>query len=149
MSRAGRRRHRGGPAVGDYSDYTGVQPEVAFLVALSSDLFLSPACAAGEHEQCWQVDNFTGRPCCCPDCDHVDLEGAPPPVILPLLHLAEEGRALPGYTYYKAEALGVRSDLYEALWRVLELNVHELRRPHLTYRLAVAAALTYAPRSGA
>lgn len=135
--------------MGDYSDYTDVQPEVAFLVALSTDLFLSPACAAGQHEQCWQVDTFTGRPCCCPDCDHVDLGGAPPPATLPLLHLAEEGRAEPGYTYYKAEGLGVRTDLVDAMNRILELHVHELRRPYLAYRLAVAAALTYAPRSGA
>ncbi|WP_369042264.1 hypothetical protein [Streptomyces sp. Midd1] len=130
-------------------DYTGVQPEVAFLAALSTDLFLSPACAADEHERCWQVDHFTGRPCCCPDCDHVDLEGAPPPATLPLLHLAEEGHSKPGYTYFKGEGLGVRTDLVASMNRVLELHVHELRRPYLAYRLAVAAALTYAPRSGA
>jgi len=129
-------------------EHTDVKPEALFLAALAQELFLSPSCAAGRHEQCWQVDTYSGRPCCCPDCDHVDLEGAPPPVILPLLHLAEEGRGRPGYTYYKGEGLGVRSDLYEALNRVLELHVHELRRPYLTYRLAVAAALVFAPRLG-
>lgn len=127
-------------------EYTGVEPEVAFLAALSTDLFLSPACAASEHEKCWQVDLFSGRPCCCPECAHVDLHGAPPPAILPLLHLAEEGRMEPGYTYFKDQGLGVRSDLVEALNHVLELHVHELRRPYLAYRLAVAAALVYAPR---
>ncbi|MFV0135528.1 hypothetical protein ACLGIH_20290 [Streptomyces sp. HMX87] len=133
----------------DDGEYTDVLPEAAFLAALSTDLFLSPACAAGEHAECWQVDSFRGRPCCCPDCDHVDLRGAPPPATLPLLHLADDGHQKPGYTYHKGQGLGVRTDLYRALNRVLELHVHELRRPYLTYRLAVAAALVYAPRRGA
>jgi hypothetical protein len=130
-------------------DPTDVHPEVAFLAVLSTDLFLSPACAAGEHEKCWQVDTFTGRPCCCPECDHVDRHGAPPPATLPLLHLAEEGRCEAGYTYHNGQGLGVRTDLVQAMNRALELHVHELRRPYLAYRLAVAAALVYAPRSGA
>lgn len=127
---------------------TDIRPEALFLAALAQGLFLSPACAAGRHQQCWQIDTFTGRPCCCPECDHVDQAGAPP-ATKPLLHLTEEGRGRPGYTYYKGEGLGVRSDLYEAMDRVLALHVHELRRPFIAYRLAVAAALVYAPRSGA
>lgn len=129
-------------------EHTDVKPEVLFLAALAQDLHLSPACAADEHEHCWQVDPYSGRPCVCPECDHVDLDGAPPPATLPLLHLAEEGRVRRGYTYYKGEGLGVRTDMYEALNRVLELHVHELRRPYLSYRLAVAAALVFAPRKG-
>lgn len=118
------------------------------LHSLTQKLHLSPACAAGIHTDCPGVDSYRGLPCCCPECDHADLTGTPPPVCRPLLHLAEEGRQRRGYIY-NGQCLGVRADLYEKLERVLELHVHQLRRPKVAYDLAVAAALLFAPRSGA
>lgn len=126
-------------------EHTDVKPEALFLAALAQELFLSSSCAAGRHDRCWQVDPFSGRSCCCPECDHIDLQGAPPPAILPLWHLAEEGRHRPGYTY-NGHALGVRNDVYEAVERALRLHVHELRRPRVAYDAAVNAVLAMAPR---
>jgi len=130
-------------------EHTDVRPEALFLAALAQDLFLSAACAAAKHEQCWLVDPFSGRTCCCPECNHVDLVGAPPRALMPLWHLAEEGRRKDGYTYHGDEPLGVRTDLYEVISRALELHIHERRRPRVAYDAAVRAALVFAPRSGA
>lgn len=127
---------------------TGVRHMATLLHSLSQDLFLSPACRAGRHERCGVADEFSGMTCCCPLCDHVDLDGAPTPATKPLLHLAEEGRQQAGYTY-NGLPLGVRDDLYRAIETALQLHVHQLRRPRVAYDAAVKAALALAPRMGA
>ena len=118
------------------------------LHSLSQDLFLSPACRAGVHDECHSVDVYSGLTCCCPLCVHTDLDGAPPPVLLPLLHFAEEGRQQAGYVY-AGQALGVRDDVYRAIETALQLHIHELRRPRVAYDAAVRAALALLPRIGA
>ncbi|MFH9731839.1 hypothetical protein [Streptomyces sp. NPDC017260] len=129
-------------------DHVSVKPLAELLGSLTQNLYLSTACAAGQHDDCVPVDPYRGLPCCCPLCDHVDLDGAPPPAEMPLHHLAEEGREKDGYTY-QGQFLGVRLDLYERIEQILADHVHELRRPPLTYEVAVAVALFLAPRSGA
>lgn len=129
-------------------EHTNVRPLAELLRALMENLYLSTACAAGDHARCRLVDKYRGLPCCCTECEHTDLDGAPPPACTPLWHLAEEGREEAGYTY-AGQYLGVRSDLYELIERVLAGHVHELRRPPIAYEAAVAVALFLAPRSGA
>ncbi|MFI7083908.1 hypothetical protein ACIBUR_09910 [Streptomyces anulatus] len=124
-----------------------VRQAAELLQRLSRYLFLSAACAASAHHECPLVDTYSGRPCCCTGCDHTGFVGSPPPVVLPLLHYAEDGRRQ-GYTY-DAQQMGVRDDLVRAMTHVLENHVHELRRPRMAHQLAVAAALVFAPRSGA
>lgn len=126
---------------------TDVSQAAELLHELMQSLYLSPACAAGVHHECPQVDAYGGLPCCCTVCDHTDRHGSPPPVLVPLLHYAEGARR-PPYTY-DDQGLGVRTDLVAAMNRVLEWHVHELRRPPIAHQLAVAAALNFAPRSGA
>lgn len=117
------------------------------LRTLMQNLYLSTACAAGDHGRCRLVDKYRGLPCCCTECDHTDLEGSPPAACVPLLHLGEDERR-PEYVY-DDQGLGVRGDLVQAMSHVLEDHVHELRRPAMAHQLAVAAALNFAPRSGA
>ncbi|AZM47833.1 hypothetical protein DMB38_20400 [Streptomyces sp. WAC 06738] len=128
---------------------TSVRDLVELLRSLMQGLYLSTACAAGDHAKCRQVDKYRGLPCCCLECGHADLDGSPPPVCLPLLHMAEEGRQEDGYTYLDGQVLGVRTDLYKAISGALELHVHELRRDRIAYDAAVKAALVFAPRIGA
>ncbi|MEV7902139.1 hypothetical protein [Streptomyces anulatus] len=124
-----------------------VRQAAELLHRLTRHLYLSAACAADDHANCPQIDHYSARPCCCTACDHSGLTGTPPPVCVPLLHYAEKAPR-PGYTY-DSQGMGVRDDLVEALARVLETHVHELRRPPMAQQLAVAAALLFAPRSGA
>ncbi|MGW3153746.1 hypothetical protein [Streptomyces sp. NPDC001089] len=128
---------------------TSLRPLAELLHSIAQDLYLSPACRAGVHERCALVDEFSAMTCCCLLCDHVDVDGCPPPAGLPLLHLAEEdGRRRVGYRY-GGRPLGVRSDMYGAVESALRLHVHELRRPRVAYDAAVQAALILAPRLGA
>ncbi|MGW3860671.1 hypothetical protein ACWEDZ_04215 [Streptomyces sp. NPDC005047] len=129
-------------------DDPSVRPAAELLHELMQHLYLSTACAADDHGECRQVDKYRGLPCCCTVCDHADLVGSPPPACTPLLHYAEAGERRPEYTYSPGEPLGVRNDLVDALTRVLAHHVHELRRPPIAHQLGVAAALTFAPRSG-
>lgn len=134
----------GTPASGTWTD---ARQDADRLRELMQSLYLSTACAAGDHRECRTVDKYKGLPCCCTVCDHTDLNGSPPPASVPLLHYAEGDRR-PGYAY-DAWGMGARSDLVAALDHVLEDHVHELSRPSLAQQLAVAAALVFAPRSGA
>lgn len=130
------------------AERTSVRPLAELLHSIAQDLYLSPACRAGVHERCALVDEFTAMTCCCLLCDHVDVDGTPPPAGMPLLHLAEAGRRQAGY-HYGTQSLGVRDDMYEAMKAVLAVHVHALRRPAVAYDTAVTAALVYAPRLGA
>lgn len=129
-------------------EFASVRPVAELLGSLAQELFLSPACAASRHEECQPADPYRGLLCCCPVCEHLDLDARPATASMPLHHLAEEGRERAGYTYL-GQYLGVRTDLYERIWQVLTGHVHELRRPAMTYEVAVAVALFLAPRSGA
>ncbi|MFC9505438.1 hypothetical protein [Streptomyces sp. NPDC057002] len=128
------------------ADDTSARPMAELLYSISQELHLDPACRAGVHEKCRYVDQFSGLTCCCPLCEHTALDGAPPPVTLPLLHLAEEGRPRNGYTYLEGECLGVRSNLYELMVRLLERNAHQPHRSRVAYELALGTALLFAPR---
>lgn len=116
------------------------------LHALLRQFHLSDACATGNHLRCPSVSPFTLKPCCCTECGHVDLTG--PAASLPLLRLDEDGYRHPAYTYGRQEPLGVVAELVDNLAPVLEGRVPAPERPELAWQLAVAAALTFAARSG-
>ncbi|MFE2539019.1 hypothetical protein [Actinacidiphila glaucinigra] len=128
----------------DPSDET---PSAQLLRTLMGRLYLSTACAADDHRRCRLVSKYSGLPCCCTRCRHTHLDGSPPPAITPLLHLAEDGRYSHQHTYFGDQLLGVRTDMVQAMNRVLDTHVPEERREALAYDLAVAAALIFAPRS--
>ncbi|MEV8399259.1 hypothetical protein [Streptomyces niveus] len=115
-------------------------------------LYLSTACASGNHRQCRQVDKFRSLVCCCPECQHSDLRAVgPTSASTPLLHLARTPpERLESHIYSHGELLGVRSDLVLALEKTLQESaprVREKDRQQVSVQLGIAACLTFAPRS--
>jgi hypothetical protein len=120
--------------------------KIKILKGLMDELYLSTACAAGNHLECRLVDKFRGLVCCCPDCDH---EGRSPKKQLltgPLLHSANtiaEQRS--GYIY--RGGLGRRVDLLRLATRVM-LDARKEPRAPVLFEIADQIALLYAPRLG-
>lgn len=123
---------------------------VALLRGLMEVLYLSTGCAAGQHSQCQQVDNFRSLVCCCPECGHTDLvAGKATRADAPLLHLAiAEGERRDTHVYAAGEQLGVRHDLLRSLTKTLEehTRLSEAQRLDLAVQLGIAACLVFAPR---
>ncbi|MFJ4739104.1 hypothetical protein [Streptomyces sp. NPDC088775] len=122
------------------------------LRSLMEVLYLSTACASGNHSQCRQVDKFRALVCCCPECGHVDLQASGATSAgTPLLHLAgTNAERLDSHVYADGEALGVRADLVRALEKTLEETTRRTsggRRRRIAVQLGIAACLTFAPRS--
>lgn len=124
---------------------------VELLRGLMEVLYLSTACASGNHSQCRQVDKFRALVCCCPECEHTDLvTGKTTGADVPLLHLAStEGERRDSHVYAAGEQLGIRQDLLRSLTKTLEehTRLNETQRLDLAVQLGIAAVLVFAPRS--
>lgn len=123
---------------------------IELMQSLMEVLYLSTACAAGQHSQCRQVDKFRSLVCCCPECGHADLvAGKETSVDAPLLHLAvTEAERRDTHVYAAGEQLGVRHDLLRSLTKTLEehTRLSEKQRLDLAVQLGIAACLVFAPR---
>lgn len=110
------------------------------------EVYLSTACASGNHLECRLVDKFRGLVCCCTTCDH---EGRTPKNQLltgPLLHHAETiGEQRPGYIY--RGTVGRRVDLVR-LATALLLRAREEPQGAVLFEIADQIALLFAPRLG-
>lgn len=124
---------------------------VELMRGLMEVLYLSTACASGNHSQCRQVDKFRSLVCCCPECEHTDLvAGTPTGADVPLLHLAAtEAEQRDTHVYGADEQLGVRQDLVRSIAKTLEEDsrMNEARRLHLAVQVGICACLVFAPRS--
>lgn len=123
---------------------------VELMQSLMEVLYLSTACAAGQHSQCRQVDKFRSLVCCCPECQHADLAaGTGAGADAPLLHLAAtEAEQRSTHVYAAGEQLGIRHDLLRSLTKTLEehTRLNESQRLDLAVQLGIAACLVFAPR---
>lgn len=109
------------------------------------ELYLSTACARGDHVNCRQVDKYGALVCCC-ECGH----GAPPgPKVQltgPLLHPVDRPEEqLAGYIY--REGMGRRVDLVALATRVV-LTVRADPPERKVLDVADMIALFFAPRFG-
>ncbi|WNI17654.1 hypothetical protein [Actinacidiphila sp. ITFR-21] len=124
---------------------------VELLRGLMEVLYLSPACASGNHSRCDQVDRFRSLVCCCPECEHADLAaGLPAGADVPLLHLAAtEAEQRASHVYAPGEQLGIRQDLHRSLTKTLEerTRLSETNRLDLAVQLGISAVLVFAPRA--
>ncbi len=120
--------------------------EIQRLYELMQRLYLSTACAGGNHLECRLVDKYRGLVCCCPDCGH---EGPRLRNVLftgPLLHPADTfAEQRPGYIY--REGLGRRVDLVRLATDVILRARNEPQGPVL-FEITDRIALLFAPRFG-
>ncbi|MGW1180175.1 hypothetical protein [Streptomyces drozdowiczii] len=122
-----------------------ISQAVKLLHTLMQSLYLSTACAAGQHHQCHGVDRFRSLICCCIECGHTRHVGTP------LLHHAETaGERDAHHAYEPGGQLGVRTDLVQALEKTLDEwmpHIAEDARRTLAIQCGITACLTFAPRS--
>ncbi|MEW1922230.1 hypothetical protein [Streptomyces sp. NPDC088360] len=123
---------------------------VELLRGLMDVLYLSTACAAGQHSQCRQVDKFRSLVCCCPECAHTDIAtGTPTGADAPLLHLAAtKAERRDTHVYAAGEQLGIRQDLHRSITKTLEehTRLNQAQRLNLAVQLGIASCLVFAPR---
>lgn len=120
--------------------------EIGLLQHLQRKIYLSTACAAGDHLKCRLVDKYRSMVCCCPDCGHDQPIGENPLLTGPLLHPVDRAEEqLPGYIY--RDGLGRRYDLIKlATDLVLLARADPPERKVL--QAADKIALFFAPRFG-
>lgn len=120
--------------------------KIKILRQLMGELYLSTACAAGEHLECRLVDKFRSLVCCCPDCDHEGRSAKKRLLTGPLLHSVETiAEQRPGYVY--RGGVGRRIDLLRLGTRVMLDARREPQGPVL-FDIADRIALFFAPRLG-
>jgi hypothetical protein len=131
----------------DLDDHTAAE----LLHALMQRLYLSTACAAGDHIHCRQVDKYRSLVCVCTQCEHIPPTTAPEAMAgVPLLHLRERGEdRSPHHVYGKSDPLGVRVDVVRALEKSFTDHVPDIRkgrRVDAAHLAGLTVCLMLAPR---
>lgn len=120
--------------------------KIKILHALMAELYLSTACAAGDHLSCRLVDKYRALVCCCTGCDHEGRSPSSKVLTGPLLHpIDDDSEKRPGYIY--RGGLGRRDDLVRMATAVL-LDAREDDPCGKLWKITDRIALWFAPRIG-